>query len=124
MQYGSSLGSGGRVTIPVRQISFASPLSVTLNDAFEMTPKRFRITSRGGNAVTEMEIAMYGLGFPEIGLLVLLMVPVIWSVIWAYGDAERRGKSGCLVALMVFLVTWPAGLIIWLVFRPERKPDA
>jgi hypothetical protein len=32
-----------------------------------------------------------------------------------------RGKSGCLVALLVFLVSWPAGLIIWLIFRPDEK---
>lgn len=45
----------------------------------------------------------------------------IWSLIWAYNDANKRGKSGCLVALLVFFVTWPAGLLIWLVFRPEEK---
>jgi cbb3-type cytochrome oxidase subunit 3 len=50
-----------------------------------------------------------------------MTILVIWSIIWAYNDANKRGKSGCLVALMVFFVTWPAGLIIWLVFRPEEK---
>jgi hypothetical protein len=45
----------------------------------------------------------------------------IYSIIWAYGDAENRGKSGCLVALLVLLVTWPVGLIIWLLIRPEGK---
>jgi len=58
-----------------------------------------------------------------IPILVILIV-YIWSVVWAYNDAERRGKSGCLVALLVFLLTWPMGLIIWLIFRPEnRNPD-
>jgi hypothetical protein len=42
------------------------------------------------------------------------------SAIWAFGDAERRGKSGCLVVLIVLLLPWPVGLIAWLVFRPER----
>lgn len=46
----------------------------------------------------------------------------MWSVVWAYGDAERRGKSGCLVALLVFLLSWPIGLIVWLVFRPYELP--
>jgi Na+/proline symporter len=50
-----------------------------------------------------------------------LLVAVLASVVWAYGDAERRGKSGCLVALLVFLLTWPAGLIIWLLIRPENE---
>jgi hypothetical protein len=42
----------------------------------------------------------------------------LYSVFWAYNDAEKRGKSGCLVALLVFLLTWPVGLIIWLLIRP------
>lgn len=45
----------------------------------------------------------------------------IWSVIWAYADAERRDKSGCLVALLVLFLSWLLGLIAWLVFRPEEK---
>ena len=45
----------------------------------------------------------------------------IGSIIWAYSDAEKRGKSGCLVALLVFLATWPVGLIIWLLIRPHEK---
>lgn len=48
-----------------------------------------------------------------------LLAVFIWSIVWAYNDAERRGKSGCLVALLVFLLTWPVGLIIWLLIRPE-----
>jgi len=26
-----------------------------------------------------------------------------------------------LVALLVFLLTWPLGLIAWIVFRPEKR---
>ena len=44
----------------------------------------------------------------------------IYSVVWAYRDAEARGKSGCLVALLVLLLSWPAGLIAWLIFRPKK----
>lgn len=50
-----------------------------------------------------------------------IFVVYLYSIFWAYGDAEKRGKSGCLVALLVFLVSWPVGLIIWLIFRPEEK---
>jgi uncharacterized membrane protein YozB (DUF420 family) len=57
-----------------------------------------------------------------ICLGLVFVIVFLWSVIWAYNDAERRGKSGCLVALLVFLLSWPVGLIIWLVFRPEEKP--
>ncbi|MBN1222278.1 MAG: hypothetical protein JXB23_03465 [Candidatus Aminicenantes bacterium] len=53
---------------------------------------------------------------------VLLMLGVlVWSLIWVYGDAEKRGKSGWLVVIMVFLLNWPASLLVWLVFRPELK---
>lgn len=50
-----------------------------------------------------------------IGLLVLGLY--IWSIVWSYRDAERRGVSGILVALMVALLSWPIGFIVWLVIR-------
>ena len=58
-----------------------------------------------------------------IGFVILLgfIALYVWSIVWAYGDAERRGKSGWLVALLVLLLSWPVGLIIWLIFRPEEK---
>jgi hypothetical protein len=49
-----------------------------------------------------------------------MFIVYIWSVVWAYKDAVARGKSGILVALLVFFVSWPAGLLIWLVFRPDK----
>jgi len=54
-------------------------------------------------------------------LFVGFLVLYIWSIVWAYGDAERRGKSGCLVALLVIFLSWPLGLVAWLIFRPEEK---
>jgi hypothetical protein len=51
------------------------------------------------------------------GLLVFFLY--LASVIWAFGDAQRRGKSGCLIALVVLLF-WPVSLILWLIFRPGR----
>ena len=44
-----------------------------------------------------------------------------YSVVWAYQDAESRGKSGCLVAILVAFLSWPIGLVAWLVFRPDRR---
>lgn len=38
--------------------------------------------------------------------------------IWAATDASERGKSGCLVFLLIFLLG-PVGLIIWLLIRPN-----
>jgi hypothetical protein len=65
----------------------------------------------------------------EDAILILLAIPffivilalLIWSLVWVYRDAEKRGKSGLLVAIMVFLLSWPISLLVWLVFRPEEK---
>jgi hypothetical protein len=43
----------------------------------------------------------------------------VWSVIWAWMDADRRGKPGWAVALLVALVSWPLSLLVWLVVRPK-----
>ena len=54
------------------------------------------------------------------------MPAIIWILIcficciWAANDASNRGKSGCLVFLLVFL-TGPVGLIIWLLIRPNER---
>lgn len=57
-----------------------------------------------------------------LGLLFSLVAFVIYigTVIWAFADAQSRGKSGCLVALLVLILVWPVGLIIWLLIRPSR----
>lgn len=62
---------------------------------------------------------MRSLGSLEMFVLLLLGGLLIWSIIWVYGDAERRGKPGILVAILVFLAGWPIGLIFWLVLRPK-----
>jgi hypothetical protein len=54
-----------------------------------------------------------------LGVIAVVGVYVA-SIVWAARDAEDRGKSGCLVALLVALLSWPLGLVAWLVFRPER----
>lgn len=68
------------------------------------------------------------MGDPQTGAAVLAAVFVIavvglyvWSIVWAYGDAVARGKSGLLVALLVALLSWPGGWLAWLVFRPSRQ---
>jgi hypothetical protein len=66
----------------------------------------------GGDAVVGVIIVFAALAALSIPLL---------SCVWAYGDAEKRGKSGCLVAILVFFLSWPLGLILWLVFRPEPR---
>lgn len=38
---------------------------------------------------------------------------------WAYQDAQRRGKPGWIVSLLVLFGGFPLGLLLWLLFRPE-----
>ena len=59
-------------------------------------------------------------GFGIFWLLVGLagIILYVWSIVWSYRDAERRGKPGWLVALLVALLSWPLSLIIWVLFRP------
>jgi hypothetical protein len=40
------------------------------------------------------------------------------SLAWVYADAGRRGKTGCLWALIVFF-TWPLGLIAYWLLRDQ-----
>ena len=51
----------------------------------------------------------------------LCFIVYIGTVIWSFADARQRGKSGCLVALLVLLLVWPVGLIIWLLIRPDQR---
>ncbi|WP_347158647.1 hypothetical protein [Pontibacter chitinilyticus] len=62
-------------------------------------------------------------GFGIVGLILGLLglVLYIWSIVWAYNDAERRGKPGWLVALLVALLSWPISLLVWLLFRPDVR---
>jgi hypothetical protein len=64
---------------------------------------------------------------PLAALIVLFLFAVggfvlyVWSIVWAYRDAEKRGKEGILVALLVALLVWPVGLIVWVLIRPDVR---
>jgi len=63
---------------------------------------------------------------PEM-FLILLAIPfgllflglLVWSLVWAYKDAEARGKEGWLAVLVVLFLNWPFSLLVWLLFRPD-----
>ena len=60
--------------------------------------------------------------FGVLIIFVLLTVLLISMRLLA-ADARRRGKSAALVVLLAF-VSFPLGLLLWLVFRPEPiEPD-
>jgi hypothetical protein len=48
-------------------------------------------------------------------------VVFVATILWSFADAENRGKSGCLVSLLVAMFSWPIGLLLWLIFRPEKR---
>ena len=52
-----------------------------------------------------------------IGLIVFALY--IASLVWVYRDANRRGKSGILVALLVAIISWPLGLLVWVLLRDK-----
>lgn len=55
-------------------------------------------------------------------LALVMLVLLIWSLVWVYGDARKRGRSGGLIAFLVFLCSWPISLLFWMAARPN--PDA
>jgi len=57
-----------------------------------------------------------------IPFFLVILGLLIWSLVWAYKDAEKRVKSGWIVVLMIFFLNWPTSLLVWLVFRPDIKP--
>jgi hypothetical protein len=69
---------------------------------------------------------LLGGGFVVLWILVFLplLILYVWSIIWAYKDAEARGGTGILVALLVALLSWPLGLLIWVIFRPKEAEDS
>lgn len=57
-------------------------------------------------------------------ILLLLIGLYAYSLIWVYRDAEKRGKSGVVVMLLVAFLFWPLGLLVWLAVRDNRKTSS
>lgn len=45
----------------------------------------------------------------------------VWSLIWLYADAQKRGNIGCLMVILVAIFAWPLGLLVWLFARPAIR---
>ena len=60
-----------------------------------------------------------------VAIIIALILGLIFfaiyiaSLVWVYRDANRRGKSGILVALLVALISWPIGLLVWVLVRDK-----
>lgn len=57
-----------------------------------------------------------------LGLLLLVVLPAIYfgSAAWAVTDARKRGYSGGIVVLLMWLFG-PFGAIAWALFRPADR---
>jgi hypothetical protein len=55
----------------------------------------------------------------DLAWSLLICALTIWSVWWVYRDAEARGKSGCLMAVVVCAAAWPLSLLVWFAARPS-----
>ena len=62
-----------------------------------------------------------GMGIIGIVLGLVVLIVYLWSILWSSKDAERRGKPGWLVALVVAFLAWPIGLLLWLLVRPDNR---
>jgi len=51
--------------------------------------------------------------------IIALLAVSIWSFIWLYMDAKKRGKSGILAVLFVIVTGWPLSFVWWFWLRPQ-----
>jgi serine/threonine protein kinase len=64
----------------------------------------------------------------RIFLVFIILLPIftVWisTLVWVWRDAERCGKPSILVALLVGLLLWPVGLLVWLILRQDYLAQA
>jgi hypothetical protein len=59
--------------------------------------------------------------FAAFGPVLTVAVAAVLSAAWVFKDAQQRGKNPWLVSLLVLFAGWPVTLVVWLVFRPNKK---
>jgi hypothetical protein len=57
----------------------------------------------------------------EIMFLAFVLVLIAMTIRVIANDARRRGKSPVLVVLLC-LLSFPLGVVVWLIFRPAPLP--
>ena len=55
------------------------------------------------------------------GPVLTIVVAAVLSSAWVFKDAKERGKNPWIVSFLVLLAGWPVTLVIWLLFRPDKK---
>lgn len=59
-------------------------------------------------------------GFFALAFFLGCVALYVYSLVWVYRDAEARDTNPLLVTLMVGLISWPLGLLVWLLVRPDE----
>ena len=60
------------------------------------------------------------LGPIELAGPLLLALVYLGSLWWVHQDAQERVDRPVLLTLVIGLVSWPLGLLLWVLFRPEE----
>ncbi len=58
--------------------------------------------------------------FASIVLFVFIVAAVVLSMAWLVMDARRRGRNWVLPVVLC-LLTWPLGHVVWLAIRPPHR---
>ena len=53
-----------------------------------------------------------------VALVALIIAGFVYSLVWVYRDARRRGKNGIIVIALILLTGWPGSFLWWLWLRP------
>ena len=53
--------------------------------------------------------------------LLSCIVIFLATLVWAWQDAQRRGKNGFVVVLFLLLTGWPLSFIWWFFLRPPFR---
>ena len=68
-----------------------------------------------------LAVAQGKLQYLPVFVAVLLLFLTLSFTKWAYKDAKLRGSKGISAVLIVFLIGFPVGLLIWLSIRPPLQ---
>lgn len=66
---------------------------------------------------------MFGLGITELLILTIIFVPLVWAFFLIRKDIYLLGFGfrEKFLLFLALLISWPATLITWLVFRPYLR---
>ena len=56
-----------------------------------------------------------------VAFCAVVVFPFVASLIWIGRDAEFRGMSGFLVAILAGFIAWPLSLLLWIALRPPPR---